>query len=112
MGGVTGPGKQIGFIAQIPDADAGVIVQGADHGGNQQTSGGVGNGVVVGAAVGTVDDFTMTHHLQVVEVGGVAGLTQQPARCPIGAAHMPRKKCHIEGQAVAGGDVGHGMEVL
>ena len=75
MGGIAGPGKQIGFIAQIPNADAGVVVQRTDYSGNQQTGGGMGNGVVVGATVGAVDDFAVTDHLQIVEVGGVAWFT-------------------------------------
>ena len=76
MGGVTGPGKQIGLIAQIPDADARVIVQGPDHSGNQQAGGGMGDGIVVGSTVGAVDDFAVTDYVQVVEVGRIARFTQ------------------------------------
>jgi len=109
--GIRGPRDEVGFVAQVPEAQPGMACQTGDDVSQEQFFRIHDHWVGERVAVAAVDDLTAADNL--VDVcGHRLAREEHPTGNPVRTTHVAGEEGDVQSEAEFGGDVGDGLEIV
>src|SRR6185436_20636235 len=102
-----GPGEEIGFVAEVPHPNAGMVLKRGDYCCEQEALCIQSHLIMEHVAIPFIRYFTIANHItQPMRMGfGRQVTAQQPAWTPIRSAHVSGEEGQVDAESVFGGDI-------